>query len=193
MVVTKLFCQCIICESKLKIILKNDYQGLNIQYAIEQEPLGTGGAIVNALSLIEDKQQSVFVLNGDSFIELDYQAMFAKYQHELLSIALRQIPDCSRYGKVIVNDNNEIIHFQEKGKASDGLINAGVYLLKPKIFESYLFANTFSFETDFLLKWHRHVNAKAFITNGYFIDIGIPEDYLSANHDLAKVVNSDMS
>jgi len=167
---------------KIMAYFQAQYAGISIRYVEEEKPLGTGGAIVNALSLYHD-DLPIFVLNGDTFVKLDYQAMFAQHQHADISMALCHVPDCSRYGKVIT-DKNRIIAFREKGEQGAGLINAGVYLFRPDLFKSYSLPPQFSLEQDFIFSYLPQIHLQAFVTNDYFIDIGIPEDYARARLDL---------
>lgn len=163
-------------REQIEEYFKNNYQGITIQYAIEDEPLGTGGAIVNALNLVKG-QDPVFVLNGDTFLQLDYRAM-ATSQHRM-TMALRKIDDCSRYGTVQVVDNI-ITHFIEKGGNATGLISAGVYLIHPELFCDMQVPLQFSIEQDFLHPQVGVIKPRAFVVEDYFIDIGIPEDYARA-------------
>ncbi len=174
---------------KIRAYFSANYAGIDIQYVEEETPLGTGGAIVNSLTAIPDLHSPVFVLNGDTFLKLDYQAMYQAQQKQntALTIALRQVNDCSRYGKVVVDDQH-IVEFREKGEVGAGLINAGVYLVRPSLFADYRLPQRFSFETDFLLPFLPDLNPHAFITNDYFIDIGIPDDYAKAINDLPALV-----
>jgi D-glycero-alpha-D-manno-heptose 1-phosphate guanylyltransferase len=160
------------------------YRDVSIRYAMEDEPLGTGGAIINSLPLI-DSSEPVFVLNGDTFLKLNYQKMFAL--HTLgadLTMSLRRVTDCSRYGEV-TTVNNIVTAFQEQGSARDGLINAGVYLLNPAIFKNHSLPRQFSFEKDFLFSNIQLLQPRAFIVDDYFIDIGVPADYARAVVDFA--------
>jgi D-glycero-alpha-D-manno-heptose 1-phosphate guanylyltransferase len=161
---------------------QSTYRGIKIQYAVEEEPLGTGGAIVNSLQFI-DQNKPVFVLNGDTFLKLDYQEMFALHNaNTRITMALRRIADCSRYGVVLTQDNS-VIAFQEQGTSQPGLINAGVYLLNPDLFQGASLPAQFSFEKDFLFPEITRLQPRAFIVDEYFIDIGIPSDYARAIED----------
>ncbi len=147
---------------------------LSFTYICEQEPMGTGGAIRNALSFYKDNKP-VFVLNGDTFVKLDYRAMYRVHQQTRLTVALSEMDNCERYGRILV-DNDRVIAMREKGDASCGWINAGVYLLDPQIFADFPLRK-FSFEQDFLPAYITSEQVKAFLVRDYFIDIGIPEDY----------------
>jgi D-glycero-alpha-D-manno-heptose 1-phosphate guanylyltransferase len=171
-------------SEKIKEYFQSHYAGIDIQYVEEAQPLGTGGAMVNALSVLREVKEPVFVLNGDTFAKLDYQAMLDQHQkqHATLTMALRHVSDGDRYGKVIT-ENNRIITFKEKGESGPGLINAGVYLINPDLFSRFSLPPQFSFERDFMLPHLIKLNPQAFIVDDYFIDIGIPEDYSRAIKD----------
>lgn len=169
---------------------KDRYRGAKIHYAIEQQPLGTGGAIINSLNLIAD-DQTVVILNGDTFVQCNLKDMWQHHleHQEQLTIALQKMADCSRYGQVIVN-NHKIVRFEHQGQAQAGLINAGIYLLNAKLFKNYSLPKQFSFERDFL---HPHIETlkpRAFVAENYFIDIGVPEDYARAQTNLPGIANS---
>jgi D-glycero-alpha-D-manno-heptose 1-phosphate guanylyltransferase len=164
---------------------KQAYRNISIEYAVEEQPLGTGGAIVKSLPLI-DATRPTFVLNGDTFLKMDYRAMMDEHQQHapLLTMALRKIADCSRYG-VVVTEDSQVVAFKEQGGAYPGLINAGVYLLTPELFRLNKLPEQFSFERDFLFPHVAVVKPHAFVVEDYFIDIGIPEDYERAALEFA--------
>ena len=161
-----------------------DYRGLPLDYSIEAEPLGTGGAIRLAWDRVGESE--VFALNGDTYAEVDLRALQAQHlrARPALTVAICHVPDASRYGALdIVGDR--VRGFSEKGRSGPGWINAGVYLLGPRLREFLPRRDPFSFEHDLL---GRHVDAidpLAFRSTGRFIDIGTPEDYVQAESLLA--------
>ena len=113
--------------------------GLTISYSIEKKPMWTGGAIKYAEELI-GHDEPFLVLNGDIFTTLDYKELVKKHKENnaVATIALYRVEDPSRYGTVKLTENNRITQFVEKApaeKAPSNLINAGVYVLDPKIFD----------------------------------------------------------
>lgn len=172
----------------------NNFLGLNISYAIEEEPLGTGGAIINSFKYI-DKSKPVVILNGDTFLEIDYQKLIVNHQKNKVNftIALKEMNNCSRYGKVEINQNDVIIDFKEKSNNQEqGFINSGIYVVNPNIFDKYKnkLTKKFSFETDFLMKFTKELEINAFKVKDYFIDIGIPEDYQKAQNEIPKRIKN---
>ena len=162
------------------------FQGMSIDYVIEDKPLGTGGAIQNALRQ-SGWRDTVFVLNGDTFVRLDYARWFAQHKAEqaLFGMALRNVDNAGRYGRVEVQ-GERVVAFCEKGADVPGLINAGVYLFQPALLLDQGMPQVFSFELDFLMQKVNLIQPRAFITDDYFIDIGIPADYDRAKADLSR-------
>ena len=152
---------------------------IEIDWVIEDHPLGTGGAIKLAASKI--CSNSFIVLNGDTFVDIDYSTFFqAAHSNELLISAIH-VKDVSRYGSLELDKENKIIDFKEKNDKGPGVINSGTYVLKRADILSYP-KTKFSFEDDFLAEYKKKIHA--FVTKGYFIDIGIPEDFRKAERDL---------
>lgn len=161
------------------------YGSATIRYSIEHKLLGTGGAIHQAMQ--KTAGDPVFIINGDTFVKIDYRAMMAKHDKyessSSMTIALKQVPDVTRYGNVGV-ENNCITAFHEKGAAGPGLINTGVYVFSKTVFDKFNLPEVFSFEKDFLYPYAQAIKPQAFMTDAYFIDIGVPEDYKRAQLEL---------
>jgi len=152
------------------------YRGLALHYSVENTPLGTGGAM--RLAAAHVTALPVFVLNGDTYLEFDYQAMLAAHQQvgALMSMAVCCVPDVSRYGALELEENH--IHgFLEKGRCGPGYINAGTYLLTTELLQRIPAGEPFSFEQQLLVPQVQAIRPAAFLTDGLFIDIGVPEDY----------------
>jgi D-glycero-alpha-D-manno-heptose 1-phosphate guanylyltransferase len=175
-------------SNKISDYFGDNYSGLALVYVVEQYPLGTGGAIRKALQ--HCTEEYVFVFNGDTYIDLD----IAKIKQLLLNIdspivVVRQVPDTDRYGRIEVNDEGCISSFSEKGISGIGLINAGCYVLPRNALNDFPEDKPFSLELEYLKKNVNTQKISAFVSQGYFIDIGIPEDYMSAQTELPKVFN----
>lgn len=161
------------------------YQNMTLSYAVEEVPLGTGGAICLAASFC--KTNEVFVLNGDSYVDLDFVAMRNAHRAggAKLSICAVMVQDAGRYGCVQIKADR-IIGFAEKGTAGPGAINAGVYLFAPGLVVDCNLPNAFSFERDFLMTKLHQLSPLAFVVDGLFIDIGVPSDYARADSIFIK-------
>ena len=162
----------------------DSYHGLDLCYAVEDAPLGTGGAIKNALRFAT--RSSAFVVNGDTYLKLDYRSMHAAHADAAatFTMAVREVSDVSRYGAIVTDQAGIIQAFGEKRATGRGLINTGTYLVDRKVFEPFDLPETFSVESDFLAVHLRAIQPVAFQTCGYFIDIGIPEDLARARREL---------
>jgi len=164
--------------------LENYKTKLKIITVVEDTPLGTGGAIKLALS--HATKPSVYVFNGDSYLTLDYQELMQFHTKKKASatIALKQMFNFDRYGKVEIDGNARIICFGEKQYCESGYINGGVYLMNRNILEN--FPDKFSLERDFFEPEANEGKFFGFPAKGYFIDIGTPDDYLRAQDDFVE-------
>lgn len=161
------------------------FEGIELSYAVEDTPLGTGGAIVNALQ--HCKADDVSVLNGDTLFNIDLMHLrqFRSHHNTPLAIVLRQVDDARRYGTVQTDANGRIVAFCEKKETfCSGLINGGIYQISRSLLSSYPVGTPFSFERDVMQQIYNEIPVFAYIDNAYFIDIGIPEDYLRAQKEL---------
>ncbi len=166
----------------------DQYHGAMLRYAREETPLGTGGAIVRALQGAGDAP--VMVVNGDTLLKAEYREIETWYRRFPVDFAmvLRRVADVNRFGAAIVENCGEgeyVSGFGEKSETGPGLINAGVYILRPPVFANYGLAGVFSLETDLLQRHCATLRPRAYITDAYFIDIGIPADLDRARVDLA--------
>ena len=151
--------------------------GFNITFSVEKELMGTGGAIKKALKLTNSND--ILVLNGDSYVDIDMQSFFTmhKSKNAQITIAIKEVENANRYGKVNILEDGLITSFEEKVlNQSSGYINAGVYLFKRELFDSVEENKILSLEKD-LLPTMIKSNAYGFICKGKFIDIGIPETF----------------
>ncbi len=166
----------------------NNFEGIEIDYAIENAPLGTGGGIRMAMEKCNSK--TVLVLNGDSFFDINLNSFYSQHNTFLAdcSLALRKVENAGRYGTIKQGSNCTITSFKEKtGEEIPGLINAGIYMLNKEIYLKKTPAvKNFSIEKDFFEKKLNELNIFGFPYNGYFIDIGIPEDLEKAQHDFKE-------
>jgi D-glycero-alpha-D-manno-heptose 1-phosphate guanylyltransferase len=153
-------------------------------YSIETTALGTGGAI--QLALQHCKEENVLIVNGDTLYKtlIENIARSHSLNKALCTITLKPMQNTSRYGAVVIDDTNKVTGFREKLQSGAGLINGGMYIINRKAFLDMDWPESFSFEKDFLQTHVRHAKIFAAIDDGYFIDIGIPEDYERAKQEL---------
>jgi len=167
------------------------FKGTDISYVIEDNPLGTGGAIQLACNKV--KGSNVLVLNGDTLFNIDIKSFLAFHQSKNadFSAALKEMKDFSRYGSVELAADGSLQAFNEKQFCEKGLINGGIYALKVKSLLDEKLPEAFSFEKDFLEK---NIGTKQFYglpCDYYFIDIGIPEDYTRFINDYNLVLKKN--
>ena len=149
-------------------------------FAVEEEPLGTGGGIRFAASMASG--DDVIVLNGDTFYDVDLQALVdaRRAAGTPVALALKSMRDFDRYGTVELGEDGIIKTFREKAPCAEGLINGGVFCIDPSsgVLEGH--GSKFSFEKDVLEPQCALGHLSGIVQDGFFIDIGIPEDYASA-------------
>ena len=163
-----------------------NYNGLEILYAIEEKPLGTGGGI--RLAMEQLSTDHFFVLNGDTYFDISLTDLASFYlDHRAdCALALKELHNVDRYGCVSVNSEHRITGFEEKAFREKTIINGGIYCLNKAVLHDFPIGQNFSFETDFLEKKTGEKRICGKIYTDYFIDIGIPEDYKQFARDMAK-------
>jgi D-glycero-alpha-D-manno-heptose 1-phosphate guanylyltransferase len=165
--------------------LGEEYSTLNYVFVIEEQPLGTGGAVKVCMEDVQS--EDVLVANGDTLFLInltDIETVHAKNNAEA-TLALKSMQDFNRYGVVKIDENGCIKRFHEKKLYTEGLINGGVYAINKQKFLARNLPQKFSFEQDYLEKYTGDGQFYGCPQEGYFIDIGIPEDFKKAQHDLA--------
>lgn len=157
-----------------------EYKGLSMIYSRENIPLGTGGALGNALPLISS--ETVMVMNGDSFIDVDLNLFLQWFIGKGCDAALvlTKMNNASRYGIVHVDANSLITAFQEKNTIGRfHWINAGVYLLKKAVIRTIPQERPFSLEQEFFPSLAGR-DFHGYCSEAKFTDIGLPESYVAA-------------
>ena len=164
--------------------LSDQLSTVNYQLSIEEEPLGTGGAIKKACSLVNNK--NVLVTNGDTLFKANASTLqsFHQQKNADCTLALKAMKNFDRYGVIELNQDDSIKSFNEKKYYESGLINGGLYMLNVESFLKQSFPEKFSFETAYLEKFYNQHKMFGLIQDEYFIDIGIPEDYARAEREL---------
>ncbi len=150
--------------------------GVQIEYVIEKELLGTAGAIKLAEKFLT---APFLVINGDTFFEPDYRAFkkFFREKKAVLAIALTKDNKGHRYARIELNPENRVVKYQEKMKNSKSkLISTGNYIFSPRVLKLIPENKNVSLEEELipeLLQAKRNVFGLCF--NGYFKDIGTPD------------------
>ena len=163
---------------QVEALVGRRWLSMDVDYSVEAEPLGTGGAIALARDRLSG--DSAHVLNGDSFADYDPERLqrHAQALGATLGVALVRVPDVGRYGAARVQDGR-IIGFSEKGGVGEGWINAGCYYLSAHVLAA-LPPGAFSFESGVLVPAVADGHVAGLPFEGRFIDIGVPEDFQRA-------------
>jgi D-glycero-alpha-D-manno-heptose 1-phosphate guanylyltransferase len=156
-------------------------------FSLEQEPLGTGGAIYKACMKVAS--QDIVVLNADTFFGISFSnlAIIHELGKAACTMALKPMKAFDRYGAVEIY-KQVISRFNEKKYYAEGLINGGTYALSSRRFLQKSFPAVFSFERDYLEKEYDGMQILGMISDAYFIDIGVPEDYYRAQTELLEAI-----
>jgi NDP-sugar pyrophosphorylase family protein len=167
--------------------------GLQISYCVEKTLLGTAGALRQAKRSIHGA--ALFALNGDTFLDVNLGRMleFHRRHRALGSIAVARVPRSNRYGTVVLDAHKRILVFREKNSAETDTrtrclyqkINGGVYLLQAEILDMIVPGKAVSLERE-LFPMLAGKGLYGFETDGYFIDIGLPDDYFRAQVELPE-------
>jgi D-glycero-alpha-D-manno-heptose 1-phosphate guanylyltransferase len=171
---------------KIEEYYGTSYQGIPILYSIEHEPLGTGGGIAQAMKYCVSA--NCLILNGDTYFDVNFEELFEIHTRvsRPITLALKQVESPDRYGTVLL-DGNAVVQFKEKQAGiKTGLINGGVYAVNQSLISFFPSSEKYSFETEVLEKLVSQQKIAGHISQGLFIDIGIPSDYERAQHIFAK-------
>jgi mannose-1-phosphate guanylyltransferase len=161
--------------------------GMRIHYVVEQSPLGTGGAYKNAEPLLDGR---TIVFNGDILCDLDLTAVLRQHHsHQATAtLVLTRVQNPSAYGLVETTDDGRITSFLEKPSADEitcNTINAGTYILEPEVLKVIPHGENYSFERGvFPGLLHDQRPVYAFVSEGYWIDIGTPQKYMQVHQDI---------
>lgn len=163
--------------------------GMKIEYAVEETPLGTGGAIRNAAKLI-DSSESIVILNGDVLSSHNLAEQIR--QHEAnnadVTLHLTQVEDARAYGCVPTDSNGRVTAFLEKmEKPVTNQINAGCYVFNPRVLNSIPLDTVVSVEREtFPLLVEKGAAVYGYVENAYWVDIGTPQALMKASVEIVK-------
>jgi mannose-1-phosphate guanylyltransferase len=161
--------------------------GVSLTYLIEEEPLGTGGAVKNAENMLD---KSFFVINGDILTDIDLTAMieFHRQRQAVATIATTPVDDPTAYGLIETDADGRITRFLEKPsweEVTTNMVNAGIYILEPDILAKIPPGKKVSIEREtFQQLLAQGKLMYAYPASAYWLDMGTPKKYLRLNHDL---------
>jgi NDP-sugar pyrophosphorylase family protein len=167
--------------------------GVRIEYSIEDKPLGTAGALSLARYLLPS---TFLMLNGDTFVDFRVEDALGTHKANgaVLSMATVYVKDVAPYGEVIMDQDRRLLTFCEKGRNREGLINAGIYVIEKKILEDIPMGQNYSLEKEILPSLlEQEQPVYGFVHQGYFLDIGTPENYERAQKEIPGRFGCDYS
>ena len=173
---------------QIRATFDDRYGSMRLEYAVEDEPLGTGGAIGFAARRLEG---SFFALNGDSLREADLGELvrFHRSTGAKATILLTPVADPSRYGLVRLAADGRVESFLEKPRPEEidtDLINAGLYVLEPAALELVPEGRSVSIEREVFPRLAAEGTVFGAALPGYWLDVGTPESYLQAHRDVLE-------
>jgi D-glycero-D-manno-heptose 1,7-bisphosphate phosphatase len=156
------------------------WNGVPVRCHVEAEPLGTAGALRQASALLPARW---VLMNGDTLFEVDPARLDQPGEDWLVSMALRRLDDTGRSGTVALEDG-WVRDFQERGTGGPGLVNAGVYCMRREILDLIPADGACSLEAEIFPRLAKSGRIRGTVLDGYFIDIGVPEDYIRARREV---------
>src|SRR6266542_2153337 len=155
-------------EGVFEAFLARRRSGPAVTWVAEPIPLGTGGATANAARTL---RETFLVLNGDILTDMDLSALLADHRARgaMATIALSRVDDARQYGLVTADEAGRVLEFREKPvDPAPGLVNVGTYVIEPEAFPGLIDSGA---------------TVHAFVSHGYWMDLGTPENYLQATFD----------
>jgi D-glycero-alpha-D-manno-heptose 1-phosphate guanylyltransferase len=166
--------------AQVRRALGDRHEGMALSYSAETAPLGTAGALRHALSQLDT--ETLLLLNGDSFCDVDLPSLVAGHRRRSaeLTLTLVHTSDSGRFGQVTTSADGKVTHFGENQGAGPGWINAGIYVLERSLINDIPPEQPCSLERDLLPRWVKTRRCYAFKGEGRFLDIGTPGAYAGA-------------
>ncbi|MGD9543901.1 MAG: HAD-IIIA family hydrolase [Methylocystis sp.] len=165
--------------------------GATVNVAVEPCPAGTAGALRYACARLDDE---FILLNGDSWFDVNLRALAALAPHRpdaAMILALREMPDISRYGSVTLAQGRVTGFFEKAQKTGGGLVNGGVYICRKAPLFAAMAAfegRAVSLETEVMPTLARDGRLFGESCEGHFIDIGVPESYVAAQNEIPALL-----
>ncbi|MBU0687024.1 MAG: NDP-sugar synthase [Candidatus Margulisbacteria bacterium] len=177
-------------EKVQEVIAELEALGAKISVSLELDPLGTAGAVKNAEQFFDDEPLMVF--NGDVLTDLDLSALIEFHQTKKaeVTIALTRAEDPKAFGLVVTNSNQKITQFIEKPSASQivtDTINAGTYIINPKLFSKVPKGKFWMFERSFFPQvLEEGLPMYGYVSDAFWLDCGTPEKYFEAHRAILR-------
>ncbi len=176
-------------KEEVKEYCSKSHYKVHLIFSEETEPLGTGGALKKALNLISEEY--ILASNGDSLVissELSSAIKELMDRGVIIGLIGIYVQNTGRFGRLLLNSKGELLAFKEKVLSKPGVINTGLYLLKGKEVLNLMrdMPQKFSFESWLESTIEKGLKIEVRVLEGYFVDIGVPEDYFRAQEELPR-------
>jgi len=165
------------------------FEGLQVRSSREPVPLGTAGALRLAR---KDAAGTFLALNGDSFFDVPLERLLAHHRRTgaRATLAAARVTNAGRYGALELEGNGRVRRFLEKGGQGSGLVNAGIYVLEAAVLDGIPPDRPTSLEHDIFPALAAEGSLTAMAWDGYFIDIGIPDDLAGIDRDPGRLLEA---
>jgi mannose-1-phosphate guanylyltransferase/phosphomannomutase len=163
--------------------------GMNIQYSIEETPLGTAGSVKNAQQFLDD---TFLVISGDALTDFDLTEIVSQHKarQAMATVTLYRVPNPLEYGVIVIDAQGRVQQFLEKpswGEIISDTVNTGIYVLDPQALDYFEAGKPFDFSKDlFPLMLQRGDPLYGYVASGYWCDIGNLQEYMRASADLLE-------
>ncbi|NOK58723.1 MAG: nucleotidyltransferase [Chloroflexi bacterium AL-W] len=159
---------------------------VNIEYSVEEQPLGTAGSVKNAENLLKEP---FLVISGDALTDFDLSKIIAAHDASgaMATLTLTRVPNPLEYGVIIIDEDGHVRQFLEKpswGEVFSDTVNTGIYVLNPEVFKYIEKGKVSDWSKDiFPHMLHKDDKIMGYVAEGYWTDVGTIEEYMRANHD----------
>ena len=163
--------------------------GMEINYSIEEVPLGTAGSVKNAQKYLDEP---FIVISGDAVTDFDLKAItdFHSSRGAKATLTLYHVPNPLEYGVVITGPDGRILEFQEKpswGQVISDTVNTGIYVLEPEVLDLFEAGKSFDFSKDlFPILLNNGDPLYGYVSGGYWCDVGNIQEYIRASSDVLE-------
>jgi len=163
--------------------------GMNIEYSVEEVPLGTAGSVKQAQRLLDE---TFLVISGDAVTDFDLSAVieYHRARKALATITLYRVSDPLEYGVTIIDDDGRVLQFLEKpswGEVISDTVNTGIYVLEPQVLDYFEQGMSFDFSKDlFPILLAEGAPMYGHVAQGYWCDVGNLSEYMRASHDVLQ-------
>ena len=172
----------------VKDYFKDQYKSMSIEYVVEDDSIGTGGALKKAMQ--RANEMAVFVLDGRMLFDVSLRRLFnfKRSKQADVAMSLRFVPEVTSHGSVKIDTDAKVVDFcGTADQYGEEYINGGVICIGTQYFLSKNLADDASFQKDFLEKYYQSDSMYGFKCYSYYKDISDPKDYMKAQNEFKSL------